>query len=755
MWGLVRTRRLPLTPPYQKQPQETFRRRSRVQLSTRRTPPFIENMPCKFCGDLARPGPGLQVQGQCPYSDIQSSSADCRICRLLVLVIEDANLDSVSKVLLLLKDVGDHQLQVHCETKSARPLVITLNLWPLEELDETKLDDTQHKVTNGVFEGNANSPYTDSEHSFKWAKEKIDECAKQHTTTCRPLEPTLLPDRVLRLGAGDQDIALWLSKGEAGLYATLSHCWGGHLPIMLKKATLQTFQAGIPWDSLPKTFQEATIFIRKLGYNSLWIDSLCIVQDDADDWAQQSAKMAGIYENSAINLAASAAFDARDGLFTPHRRSLLGYITDGTEILDIKGVSMNALPTPKSAYFVIKEWVSKPHAQFYLRGEPGLEATLFGRGWIYQERLLANRVLHFGNSELLWECNCSVYCQCGSWRHSLSRHAYAQFPKNSHQITLTGLSQDPKPSQARYRWQRIVTEFSSMSITYESDRLPAMAGIAKQLQSRVPASHYVLGMWKEVLFHHLLWQAVATELRDNQSRWQGVYAVDSSGRAKPPSWTWASLGSAVKYPMEDPGTVAPTFVIETPQDPHIVRIPWSDEVTARLLGRVDGELVISGHLTETYLRRYTLSDDICYGVSRYDGTQFYPVHLDAKPEANNSWKPRDPVWSGVDPNAEHVDHGWWNKEPLSPEDAVQVDNQISSLESMRDKFVSCDELVEPVYCLFIQCWKGSEGKSGFLVLRRVSELPERFARIALLMYNPERLPLFDTDNSSPREVVLV
>lgn len=166
-------------------------------------------------------------------------------------------------------------------------------------------------------------------------------------------------------------------------------------------------------------------------------------------------------------------------------------------------------------------------------------------------------------------------------------------------------------------------------------------------------------------------------------------------------------------------------------------------------------MVISGHLTETYLRRYTLSDDVCYGVSRYDGAQFYPVHLDAKPEANNSWKPRDPVWSAVDPNAERVDHGWWDKEPLSPEDAVLFDNQISSLESMREKFVSCDELAEPVYCLFIQCWKGSEGKSAFLVLRRVSELPERFARIALLMYDPERLPLFDTGNTSPREVVLV
>ncbi|KAK1827167.1 heterokaryon incompatibility protein-domain-containing protein [Podospora conica] len=715
-------------------------------------------MACNVCGDLARPGAGLQVQGQCPYSDIQSSSAGCSICRVLVLVTEDAiaNLGPVSNVLMLLNDVGDHQLQVHCETKSARPLVLTLNLLPLEELDGTKLDDIQQKVTgHHIWPGDYSSPFTDSDDSFKWAIEKIDRCRKEHSSTCSPMEPTLLPDRVLGLGSRQEDVALRVSKGETGLYATLSHCWGGHLPIMLKRDTLQSFQDGIPWDSLPKTFQEATIFIRKLGYHSLWIDSLCIVQDDAEDWAQQSAKMAGIYENSAINLAASAAFDARDGLFTPHRRSLLGYITNGTEILDIKDVSMDTLPTPKPSYFVIKEWVSKPHAAFYLRAEPGLEATLFGRGWIYQERLLANRVLHFGNSELHWECNMDVSCQCGTWRHSLSRHAYAQFPKNSHQITLRGLAGDPSPARARYRWQRIVTEFSSMSITYESDRLPAIAGVAKQMQSLVPTAHYVLGMWKEVLFDHLLWQAMPMELRDNPSRWEGSSNLDSSGRRKPPTWTWASLGSAVKYPMEDPAADVSAFVIETPQDPQIVRVPWSDDVTSRLLGRVDGELVISGHLTETRLRKYTLSDEICYGVCRYDGSQFYPVHLDAKPSANDTWMPREPVWSQVDPNAERVEHGWWYKEPLSPEDAILVDNQISNLPSMREKFESCEEFAEPVYCLFVKCWKGTAGNSMFLVLRRASEEPEKFARIALLMYNPERLPVFETGNTSLREVVLV
>ena len=167
----------------------------------------------------------------------------------------------------------------------------------------------------------------------------------------------------------------------------------------------------------------------------------------------------------------------------------------------------------------------------------------------------------------------------------------------------------------------------------------------------------------------------------------------------------------------------------------LVRVPWSDDLTSRLLGRVDGELVISGHLTETRLRRYTLSDEVSYGVCRYDGSEFYPVHLDANPAANDpAWRPREPVWSTVDPNAERVVHGWWYEKPLTPEEAILVDKQISSLERMRDKFRSCAEFAEPVYCLFIKFWKGTAGKSMFLVLRRVSEQPETFSRIALLMY---------------------
>src|SRR4051794_22873221 len=81
------------------------------------------------------------------------------------------------------------------------------------------------------------------------------------------------------------------------------------------KATKSTRLKSIPLVKLPKSFREAVFITRRLGYLYLWIDSLCIVQDDKEDWQQESAKMADIYENAALTIAASDSADSHKGCF--------------------------------------------------------------------------------------------------------------------------------------------------------------------------------------------------------------------------------------------------------------------------------------------------------------------------------------------------------------------------------------------------------------------------------------------------------
>ncbi|KAF1830656.1 HET-domain-containing protein, partial [Decorospora gaudefroyi] len=163
-------------------------------------------------------------------------------------------------------------------------------------------------------------------------------------------------------------------------YGCLSHRWGSRQPLQTRKETLSRFKAGIPWESIPKTFQDAITFTRKLGLSYIWIDSLCIIQDDKQDWQQQSGAMAAIYSNSYVTLAAAVADDSKAGF---------------------GGVDMPI-------------FVRRPYQH---GGFP-----LLRRAWVHQERLLSHRIIYFAYEELIWECDETFECE-KRWRRVVSEYS--------------------------------------------------------------------------------------------------------------------------------------------------------------------------------------------------------------------------------------------------------------------------------------------------------------------------------------------
>jgi hypothetical protein len=104
--------------------------------------------------------------------------------------------------------------------------------------------------------------------------------------------------------------------GDISHYATLSYCWGDPRKIPFIRTTEETFvqrKTRIEWGDLPKTFQDAIIIIRALEIHFIWIDSLCILQDDELDWEKEAAKVANIYSNSYLNIAATGSSDSGGG----------------------------------------------------------------------------------------------------------------------------------------------------------------------------------------------------------------------------------------------------------------------------------------------------------------------------------------------------------------------------------------------------------------------------------------------------------
>ncbi|KAF2627775.1 hypothetical protein BU25DRAFT_302552, partial [Macroventuria anomochaeta] len=146
------------------------------------------------------------------------------------------------------------------------------------------------------------------------ARKWLAECCENHTSCCDAGDaPTrVLPNRILDLGThenADEDICLLEPTAlYTGRYICLSHCWGSS-GCALKTTTRNAdeHKLRIQFSDLPKTFQHAVNFTRWLGVRYLWIDALCIIQDDQDDWCRESPTMASVYADSCLTLSAASA----------------------------------------------------------------------------------------------------------------------------------------------------------------------------------------------------------------------------------------------------------------------------------------------------------------------------------------------------------------------------------------------------------------------------------------------------------------
>lgn len=155
------------------------------------------------------------------------------------------------------------------------------------------------------------------------------ECLESHET-CKTESHSFLPKRLLDLAPSERQDALILREtAELAChvaYATLSHPWGRSRPIVTTRMTLQDHMRGISGSAMPQTFLDAITVVRTLGLRYLWIDSLCIVQDDKLDWQQESSRMASIYGASYVTVSALCATDTASGFLIPRKELSLTYL---------------------------------------------------------------------------------------------------------------------------------------------------------------------------------------------------------------------------------------------------------------------------------------------------------------------------------------------------------------------------------------------------------------------------------------------
>jgi len=324
---------------------------------------------------------------------------------------------------------------------------------------------------------------------------------------------TIYPTRVLDLETfikDSMDIQLIENLTPGSQYATLSHCWGSssYKRYQATTSTLWSLKERIPYKDLPKTYCDAISVCRAFKIRYLWIDSLCIIQDSKEDWAREAANMAHVYSNSYLTISADWSSNSDGGCFKTSSRE------PGEDLLNaIRVTNVHSNGQRSCLYF--SRWVGDHLDLDYTH--------LARRAWVYQERLLSRRNLHFTQDQLFWECRSGF-----AGEDMMPRKPGTLVPAQV-------LSRDwDDIDNALYLRCRIVKNYCGAKITFPTDRLPAISALANLTANHL-CCPYLAGLWLEGLWYTLSWYR------------PGGREVERPEDYIAPSWSWASVNAGVSW----------------------------------------------------------------------------------------------------------------------------------------------------------------------------------------------------------------
>jgi len=416
------------------------------------------------------------------------------------------------------------------------------------------------------------SRVVDSASSLDQAHAWIKECTEEHSGACGQSSNSshFLPTRVIDVGlrSGPKILKLVNGSEHNGPYITLSHCWGKKPYLITTRATLDQYQIEIPECNLAKTSRDAIFITRNLGIRYLWIDYLCIIQDDMQDWERESAAMSDIYQKSFLTIAATSGVDGDAGcIYTDRPRTDSISLRCGVNVCRRIHDFNNAVEN----------------------------SVLGSRAWCFQERYLSPRILHCASEQMFWECRSACFAEDGiptaaqePWAQRISdnpqnpntdfkmispelrdsrcvpqlsdldvvdigdvssREAHNEFwtaltsitAENFDHRMISRYSKDSDLLDKYYvtkkklirKWYTLVEAYSQCQLTYDSDKLPALGGLSRIFKNKL-GDQYIFGLWESDFCTGLCWYSnEANPIRPTVSR--------------APSWSWAALNGPVSF----------------------------------------------------------------------------------------------------------------------------------------------------------------------------------------------------------------
>lgn len=312
-------------------------------------------------------------------------------------------------------------------------------------------------------------------------KEWLDTCNREHDhhcnagSTAHKEEPTWRPTRLI-----DVVDKILVRTQPSDRYIALSYVNGtrGKGDVLEKDKIEEWEDDGVPEEELPQTMIDAIWLAKKIGIRYMWIDQLCIAQDDPSEIESHARHMAFVFSNAYLTIIAAHG-DVWTGLLplSPKRSQ-----------------PPNASKTPRPG--------SKDHDELVL------ESRWMMRGWTMQEHLYSRRCVFFFEEDVTWECHCEL------WQGSPA--AVTKAMRGANRPICAG----PLPSESIFAYRhapwpdmdeyaRICMDYSSRKLSSVGDSLRAFSGVTHVLSQIWPGG-FLYGMPLMFLDIALLWRPQTT-----------------------------------------------------------------------------------------------------------------------------------------------------------------------------------------------------------------------------------------------------
>lgn len=353
-------------------------------------------------------------------------------------------------------------------------------------------------------------------------REWLQSCDHDHED-CRYMEhPDRWPTRLIDIGLGDPEAAFRPRlvehlKPDSRGYVFLSYLWG-NIPFLqltlLNRA--KHLEHGIDLDELPPLFQDVFFLCRRLGYQYLWIDALCINQTLSEDWEIEATRMSDYILNASYVIAS-------------HTRSPMQNLWPSTveHVLTLEA----SLPGGNSGFSLhLRDSLSTAKSSMF--------TNVLSRAWRAQEALLARRMVMIGDDQVFWNCASCLKAQgrVGADFPVFTPLASLEAQADEHNYALDR----SYLSHIRDAWYGYVEMVTFGQLTRYDDRLPSATGIMRAVQ-RILHSEASHGLWVSDIAHGLLWLPVPHE---GESRSDMRFYEPKEPQ---PSWSWASIIAPVSY----------------------------------------------------------------------------------------------------------------------------------------------------------------------------------------------------------------